>query len=95
MPAKDLIFFKYQTLFLSLLRPVLCAFERQPIKNPEVAVWYTVHVHQAALQFLYSGHSLLHADGPFPSTQAVPSSLQSHVSQYQTLFVHIMQKTAF
>lgn len=50
MPVKDLIFFKYQTVFLSLLRPVLCAFERQPIKNPEVAIWYTVHVHPAALQ---------------------------------------------
>jgi len=63
---------------LSLLRPVLCAFERQPIKNAKVAIWCTVHVHQAVLQPLYSGPSLLHADRPSSSTQAVPVSLRSH-----------------
>lgn len=32
---KDFISFKHQTAFLALLRPVLCPFEKQPMKNPK------------------------------------------------------------
>lgn len=58
MPTECFISFKYQTVFLSLLRPVPCVFEGQPVKNPEVAVWYPVHIHQSVLLPLSSGHSL-------------------------------------
>lgn len=45
-------------LFLSLLRPVPCVFEGQPVKNPEVAVWYPIHIHHSVLLPLSPGHSL-------------------------------------
>lgn len=38
---------------------------------------HTIHVPQAVLQPLYSGHSLFHASGPSSSTQAVLASWQS------------------
>lgn len=38
---------------------------------------HTIHVPQAVLQCLYSGHRLLHTGRPSSSTQAVPASWQS------------------
>lgn len=86
MPAKDFISFKYQTVVPSKTCPS-CIWKSTYKKNPEAAIWHTVHFHQAVLWSLYSGHCLLHVSGLSSSTQAVPNSAVVHsVSRNQTLF---------
>lgn len=91
MPARGFISFKYQTLFLSLLRPVPCVFEGQPVKNPKVAVWHPIHIHQAAFLPLSLGHSLTLL---FQADTAELSAV-THIPQFQTQFSGRLQSKCF
>lgn len=90
MPAEDCISFKYQTVFLSLLRPVPCVFEGYPVKNSEFAILYPIHIHQAVLLPLCPGHSLTLL---FQADTAELSAV-TH-SSLPDAFLHIVQKALF
>lgn len=87
-PANDFISFKCQTVFLSLLRPVLCAFERQPIKNPKAFGTLFMFTKQC------SSPSTLDTAHSSPPMQCPALCSHAWFSVPDT-FLHTMQKTAF
>lgn len=94
MPANDFISFKYQTVFLSLLRPVLCAFERQPIKNPKAFGTLFVFTKQCSSpSTLDTAHSMP-MEPPLPPMQCPALCSHAWFSVPDT-FLHTIQKTAF
>lgn len=93
MSVKDFISFKYQTVFLSHLRPVLSAFERQPIKKKSRGCYLVDRLCPSGCPpapLLWT--PLAPRQGTFPFHPA----LCGHACfSAPDAFLHIMQKTAF
>lgn len=93
-PANYFISFKYQTVFLSLLRPVLCAFERQPIKNPKAFGTLFMFTKQCSSPFALDTAHSMPMEPPLPPMQCPALCSHAWFSVPDT-FLHTMQKTAF